>query len=153
MSSGGVDIEPGVPVVVVVSPPWWQSRLFRALGPGLVTGAADDDPSGIATLQPGRRPARLWAGLLMDARAFYGAIALATLVGLGLNFVGIDPIKALYWSAVLNGLLAAPLMAMMLLIATNRKAMGELTLPWAMQAVGWSATLVMLVASVAFLVL
>ncbi len=90
---------------------------------------------------------------LQDARAFYGVIALATLIGLALNFIGIDPIKALYWSAVLNGLLAAPLMAVMLLIASNRKIMGQLTLNWPMKLVGWLATLVMLAASVAFLVL
>jgi NRAMP (natural resistance-associated macrophage protein)-like metal ion transporter len=90
---------------------------------------------------------------LHDARAFYGVIALSTLVGLALNFVGLDPIKALYWSAVLNGLLAAPLMATMLLIASNPKIMGELTLPVAMKVVGWLAAAVMLAASVAFLVL
>ena len=90
---------------------------------------------------------------LNDARAFYAVIALATFIGLGLNFVGLDPIRALYWSAVLNGVLAAPLMATMLVIATNRQIMGSLVLPWAMQTVGWLATLVMLAASVAFLVL
>jgi NRAMP (natural resistance-associated macrophage protein)-like metal ion transporter len=88
---------------------------------------------------------------LRDARVFYGVIAAATFIGLGLNFVGFDPIRALYWSAVLNGLLAAPLMAMMLLIATNRAIMGTLVLGRAMQAVGWLATLVMLVASAAFI--
>jgi NRAMP (natural resistance-associated macrophage protein)-like metal ion transporter len=90
---------------------------------------------------------------LRDARAFYGVIAGATLIGLGLNFVSFDPIRALYWSAVLNGLLAAPLMAMMLLIATNRRIMGTLGLGWGMQAMGWLATAVMLVASVAFIVM
>jgi NRAMP (natural resistance-associated macrophage protein)-like metal ion transporter len=90
---------------------------------------------------------------LHDARAFYGVIAAATLIGLTLNFVGFDPIRALYWSAVLNGLLAAPLMAMMLLIATNARIMGTLGLGRAMQAVGWLATAIMLVASVAFIVL
>ena len=90
---------------------------------------------------------------LHDARAFYAVIALSTFIGLALNFVGIDPIKALYWSAVLNGVLAAPLMATMLLIASNPVIMGELTLPWTMKAAGWLATAVMLVASVAFLLL
>ena len=84
---------------------------------------------------------------LRDARAFYGVIAAATLIGLGLNFIGLDPIRALYWSAVLNGLLAAPLMAMMLLIATNRRIVGTLRLGWTMQAVGWLATLVMAIAA------
>ncbi len=88
-----------------------------------------------------------------DATAFYAVIAVATLVGLGLNFVGLDPIKALFWSAVLNGVLAAPLMATMLLIATNPAIMGKLTLPRPLQAVGWLATVVMLAASVAFVVL
>jgi Mn2+/Fe2+ NRAMP family transporter len=52
---------------------------------------------------------------------------------------------------VLNGVLAAPLMATMLLIATNPGIMGRLVLPWTMQAVGWLAAAVMLAASVAFL--
>jgi Mn2+/Fe2+ NRAMP family transporter len=80
-------------------------------------------------------------------------IALSTFIGLALNFTGIDPIKALYWSAVLNGLLAAPLMATMLLIASNPGIMGKLTLSWPMRAAGWLAAAVMAVASVAFLVL
>jgi Mn2+/Fe2+ NRAMP family transporter len=90
---------------------------------------------------------------LRDARAFYGVIALATLIGLMLNFVGVDPIKALYWSAVLNGVLAAPMMAAMLLIATNRKIMADFVLPWQMTVGGWIAALVMAVASVAFIAL
>ena len=88
-----------------------------------------------------------------DARAFYGTIAFATLVGVGLNFTGIDPIKALYWSAVLNGLLAAPLMATMLVIATNRTIMGGFVLSLPMRVMGWLATVVMAAASIAFLVL
>jgi NRAMP (natural resistance-associated macrophage protein)-like metal ion transporter len=90
---------------------------------------------------------------LRDARAFYGVIAAATLIGLALNFVGVDPIKALYWSAVLNGVLAAPMMAAMLLIATNRKIMAEFVLPWPMKVGGAFAALVMAVASIAFIVL
>jgi NRAMP (natural resistance-associated macrophage protein)-like metal ion transporter len=90
---------------------------------------------------------------LRDARAFYGVIAAATLIGLALNFVGVDPIKALYWSAVLNGVLAAPMMAAMLLIATNRKIMAEFVLPWPMKVGGAFAALVMAVASTAFIVL
>ena len=90
---------------------------------------------------------------LKDARAFYAVITLATFLGLGLNFIGFDPMRALYWSAVLNGLLAAPLMSTMLLIATNRKIMGSLVIGRWLQAVGWLATAVMLVASIAFLLL
>jgi Mn2+/Fe2+ NRAMP family transporter len=90
---------------------------------------------------------------LKDARAFYGTIAIATGLGVALNFTGINPIKALYWSALLNGLLAAPLMAAMLLIATNPRIMGAFTLPRSMKLAGWLAALVMAAASVAFLLL
>jgi NRAMP (natural resistance-associated macrophage protein)-like metal ion transporter len=90
---------------------------------------------------------------LRSARAFYATIAVATMAGVTLNFVGIDPIKALYWSAVLNGVLAAPLMATMLLIATNREIMGPFVLSWPMRAMGWLGTLVMAAASLGLLVL
>jgi NRAMP (natural resistance-associated macrophage protein)-like metal ion transporter len=90
---------------------------------------------------------------LRRARGFYGTIAVATLAGMALNFIGIDPIKALYWSAVLNGLLAAPLMVMMLLIATNRKLMGHLVLPLYLRLLGGAGALVMAVASLAFFLL
>lgn len=87
------------------------------------------------------------------ARGFYTTIAVATLVGMALNFVGIDPIKALFWSAVLNGVLAAPLMVVMLLVATNKAVMGKLVLGRAMVAVGWCAAIVMSLATLAFFVL
>ncbi|MHB8885314.1 MAG: NRAMP family divalent metal transporter [Methylovirgula sp.] len=90
---------------------------------------------------------------LRDAQAFYAVIAFATLIGALLNFLHIDPIKALYWSAVLNGLLAAPVMATMLLIVANPRIMGKLVAPRSMLIVGWFATLVMLAASIGFLVL
>jgi Mn2+/Fe2+ NRAMP family transporter len=89
---------------------------------------------------------------LMEAKAFYATIAVATLGGVALNFTPVDPVKALYWAAVVNGVLAAPLMAVMMLIATNPRAMGRLTLPRWMVVIGWLATLVMAVASIAFFV-
>jgi NRAMP (natural resistance-associated macrophage protein)-like metal ion transporter len=90
---------------------------------------------------------------LREAKAFYATIAVATLGGVALNFTSIDPVKALYWSAVVNGLLAAPLMAVMMIIAMNPRIMGRLTLPRPMFLVGWLATFVMALASIAFLVL
>jgi Mn2+/Fe2+ NRAMP family transporter len=87
-----------------------------------------------------------------EARAFYATIAVATLAGVAINFSPIDPMKALYWSAVINGVLAAPLMVVMMLIATNGRAMGQLTLPPALAAAGWLATAVMAAASIAFFV-
>ena len=88
-----------------------------------------------------------------EAKAFYGVIAAATLCGAALNFTPLDPIKALYWSAVVNGVLAAPLMAVMMVIAVNPRVMGRLTLPWPMIAGGWLATAVMAIVTVGFFVI
>lgn len=85
-----------------------------------------------------------------EAKAFYGVIALTTLGGVALTFTSLDPIKALYWSAVVNGVLAAPLMAVMMVIAMNPRVMGRLTLPRSMLVVGWIATLVMALVTVGF---
>src|ERR1041385_3690454 len=76
-----------------------------------------------------------------EAKAFYATIAVATLGGVALNFTSLDPVKALYWSAVVNGVLAAPLMAVMMVIAMNRRIMGRLILPRPMLVVGWLATI------------
>ena len=80
-------------------------------------------------------------------------IAVATMAGVGLNFTTLDPVKALYWSAVVNGVLAAPVMAAVMIVAANGRIMGRLTLPPAMLAGGWLATAVMAAASVAFFAL
>jgi NRAMP (natural resistance-associated macrophage protein)-like metal ion transporter len=85
-----------------------------------------------------------------EAKAFYATIAVAALGGVALNFTAIDPVKALYWSAVVNGVLAAPVMAVMMLIAMNRRIMGWLTLPRPMLVVGWLATIVMALATIGF---
>ncbi|MBO9670001.1 MAG: divalent metal cation transporter [Sphingobium sp.] len=89
---------------------------------------------------------------LVDARLFYGTIAVTTLAGAAMHSVGIDPVKALYWAAVVNGVLAAPTMVVMMLIARNPKAMGKLTLGRRATILGWAATLVMAVASLIFFV-
>ncbi len=87
-----------------------------------------------------------------EAKAFYGVVAFATLVGIGINFTKIDPIKALFWSAVLNGIVAVPVMAVMMLMAMQPKIMGEFTLSRSLQAMGWLSTAVMAVTVVAMLV-
>ena len=87
-----------------------------------------------------------------QAKAFYGAIALATLVGVVLNFSPIDPIKALFWSAVINGLVAVPIMATMMHLSSHRAAMGDFTLHTGLKVVGWAATLVMAIAALGLLV-
>ncbi|MBL0924633.1 MAG: divalent metal cation transporter [Sphingomonadaceae bacterium] len=88
-----------------------------------------------------------------EAKAFYATIAIATIAGLTLNYVGVDPIKALYWAAVVNGILAAPLMVVMMLIATNRAAMGKLTISARLTVGGWTATIVMGIVSVGYLLI
>jgi len=85
-----------------------------------------------------------------EAKAFYATIAAATLGGVALNFTPIDPVKALYWSAVVNGVLAAPLMAVMMVMAMNGRVMGHLTLPRPLLIVGWLATCVMMLATMGF---
>jgi len=80
---------------------------------------------------------------LKEAHGFYGVITIATLVGLLINFIGIDPMKALYYTAAVNGLMAPPLMAMILLIGNNRRVMGQYTNSRLSNTVGIIATLVM----------
>jgi NRAMP (natural resistance-associated macrophage protein)-like metal ion transporter len=86
-----------------------------------------------------------------EAKAFYGVIALATAGGIALNFIGIDPMKALYWAAVVNGLLAPPLMVVTMLIAKNRKIMGNLAISNRLEFGGWLSTGVMWVVAGVFL--
>jgi NRAMP (natural resistance-associated macrophage protein)-like metal ion transporter len=83
-----------------------------------------------------------------QAKAFYAVLALATLIGLGLNFIGVDPIRALVWSAIINGITAAPVMVFMMLMAGNSKVMGKLTLPSYLKVLGWAATLIMTLAAI-----
>ncbi len=86
----------------------------------------------------------------VDARIFYATIAVTMLAGTALHAVGIDPVKALYWAAVVNGVLAAPLMAVMMLIVRNPHAMGRLTLGPRATILGWGATAAMAVATAIF---
>ncbi len=88
-----------------------------------------------------RRPAR--------AKAFYAVIAVATAVGVGLNFTTIDPVKALYWSAVLNGVTAVPVMIVMMHLSMRSDIMARFILPLPLRVLGWVATIVMTVAVVA----
>jgi NRAMP (natural resistance-associated macrophage protein)-like metal ion transporter len=87
-----------------------------------------------------------------EARAFYGTLTIATLLGVAMNFAPIDPIRALYWSAVINGITVAPVMAVMMLVASRRDLMGRATIGITMKAIGWAATLVMAAASLATIV-
>jgi Mn2+/Fe2+ NRAMP family transporter len=83
------------------------------------------------------------------AKQFYGVIAAATLIGMLINFAGINPINALFWTAVINGFLAPPLMVMIMLIANNHDVMGKRTNDLPINVLGWLATLAMFAAAIA----
>ena len=80
------------------------------------------------------------------ARQFYGVIAVSTMLGVGLCFAPIDPIKALYWSAVINGVISVPIMVVMMLIAARTDIMGGFVASFRLKVVGWLCTGVMAVA-------
>jgi NRAMP (natural resistance-associated macrophage protein)-like metal ion transporter len=78
-----------------------------------------------------------------EGRGFYGVVALATLGGVALCFTPVDPVRELFWSAVLNGLIAVPIMVVMMVLATRRKTMGAHAIgPW-LRTLGWLATAAM----------
>jgi NRAMP (natural resistance-associated macrophage protein)-like metal ion transporter len=83
------------------------------------------------------------ARLPKEARAFYGTVAVATAIGVAINFIGIDPIKALFWTAVLNGVIAVPLMVVSMMMARSPRVMGRFVLPRPLAVMGWLATAVM----------
>jgi len=85
---------------------------------------------------------------LNRAKAFYAIIAAATVIGVAMNFSTIDPIKALFWSAVINGVVAVPVMVMMMLLANRKDAMGDFTLTLPLRIMGWVATLAMAIAAI-----
>jgi Mn2+/Fe2+ NRAMP family transporter len=78
-----------------------------------------------------------------SAKAFYATIALATMVGALINFSPINPIKALYWTAVINGVVAVPVMTIMMIMTADAKVMGDFVVGGLLRAIGWIATAVM----------
>jgi NRAMP (natural resistance-associated macrophage protein)-like metal ion transporter len=80
---------------------------------------------------------------LAQARAFYGIIIISMIVGLGINFIGIDPINALIYSAVANGLVAPLILLLIVLISSNRLVMGRWTNKKSTTAIGWLVTVLM----------
>ena len=81
-----------------------------------------------------------------EAKGFYAIIGFATIVGTGLDFTPIDPMKALYWSAVINGVVAVPIMAAMMLLAGKPQVMGALPVRGKTRALGWGAVALMMAA-------
>jgi Mn2+/Fe2+ NRAMP family transporter len=78
-----------------------------------------------------------------EAVAFYAVLARSVALGVVINFTGVDPIKALYWSAVINGVMAAPVMAIMMLLVRRKSVMGDLVVKGPVDWLGWIATAAM----------
>ncbi len=87
----------------------------------------------------------------LQAKAFYGTIAVATLLGATANVLSLNPVTALVWAAVINGIVAVPVMGLLVLMGSSVRIMGQFRIsrPW--RAIGWLATLLMAAAAVAFI--
>jgi NRAMP (natural resistance-associated macrophage protein)-like metal ion transporter len=96
-----------------------------------------------------------WRGSMSDkprsARKFYGVIAFAMALGLALNFFHLNAVKMLFWSAIINGVLAPPLILLVILLTSNRKVMGERVSPPLLKYLGWATFGVMTAAALAML--
>ncbi len=82
-----------------------------------------------------------------QARGFYGVIGAAVVLGLGIDYSPIDPIRALFWSAVLNGVIAVPMMAAMMVVASSKTKMGKFRVGPMLGGLGWLSTAIMAAAT------
>ena len=117
------------------------------IGTGLLAIPVLAGSSGYAIAEP-----RGWKtgldNMPWQARGFYAVIGAAVLLGLGIDYSPIDPIKALYWSAVLNGIIAVPMMAAMMIVASNKRKMGRFTVGPVLGGLGWLSAAVMAAATI-----
>jgi NRAMP (natural resistance-associated macrophage protein)-like metal ion transporter len=88
-----------------------------------------------------------------EAKGFYGVLVAATLIGTAVDFTPLDPIKALVWSAIVNGIVAVPIMAVMMVIGASRAILGQHVLTRRHRVLGWLATAVMAAAVVAMVLM
>jgi Mn2+/Fe2+ NRAMP family transporter len=88
----------------------------------------------------------------MQAKAFYGTIAAATVLGAISNMLALSPITALIWVAVINGALAVPVMVLLMMMARDPRVMGEFRISPLLTTIGWIATAAMALAAIAFIV-
>jgi NRAMP (natural resistance-associated macrophage protein)-like metal ion transporter len=86
------------------------------------------------------------------AGKFYSVIAAAIVVGLALDFAGLNAVKMLFWSAILNGLLAPPLVIIVVLLTSDRKVMGNRTNSRFMQLLGWTCSIIMSAAAIGLII-
>lgn len=87
-----------------------------------------------------------------DARGFYGIIAISVLVALAIQYSPISPMKALFWSAVINGIVAVPLVVVIILLVSKKSVMGDFTVSRPLAFLGWITAAVMGAAAVAMLI-
>ena len=88
----------------------------------------------------------------LEAKAFYGAIGVATLLGAVSNMLELSPITALVWVAVINGVLAVPVMVLLMVMARNPRVMGQFRISPLLTTFGWIATSAMAIAALAYIV-
>jgi len=97
--------------------------------------------------------ASAWRGTLEDrprlARKFYAVVAAAMILGLALDYFGIDAVKMLFWSAILNGVLAPPLIALVVLLTSTKKVMGDRVNSTILKWLGWATAVIMAAAAIA----
>ena len=87
-----------------------------------------------------------------DARGFYGIIIVSVLLGLVIQYTPISPMKALFWSAVINGVIAVPLMVVIILLVSKKSVMGKFTASRPIIILGWVAVAVMGAAALGMLI-
>jgi NRAMP (natural resistance-associated macrophage protein)-like metal ion transporter len=126
--------------------------LFAAgiVGTGLLAVPVLAGSAAYAVAESRRWPIGLGLTLL-EARGFYAILAAATLIGVAVDFTDIDPIKALIWAAVVNGVIAVPIMVVMMLLAVKPDVMGPFVVKRRLLVLGWISTAVMAAAVVAML--
>ncbi|MFI4921933.1 MAG: divalent metal cation transporter, partial [Gammaproteobacteria bacterium] len=88
-----------------------------------------------------------WKGSLerkpAQAKGFYTVIVVSVLIGFAIQFSPISPMKALFWSAVINGVVAVPLIAVVVILASSKSVMGKFTAAWWVIVLGWLTTALM----------
>ncbi|NBX00442.1 MAG: divalent metal cation transporter [Methylophilaceae bacterium] len=117
------------------------------LGTGLLAIPVLAGSAAYAVAELMQKPASLKL-TIWTAKHFYGVIVIATLIGVGLDFSGIDPIKALIWSAVINGIVAVPLMIAVMHMSSMHQIMGDFTIKGKTKWLGWLATALMTVTAI-----
>jgi Mn2+/Fe2+ NRAMP family transporter len=124
---------------------------FGIIGTGMLAIPVLAGSAAYAVAEAFRWPRGL-GRLPLDAPGFYGIIVAATVIGIGIDFSHVDPFKALIWAAVINGIVAVPVMVVMMRLAARRDVMGKFAISRRLAWTGWASTCVMAVAVGALLV-